>query len=314
MYVDRQSHRARLAQLEATIVDPQAGIHGPGTEAWRLNRESLNFFAAGRAALLQLAHPFVATAIDQHSKTKEDIRRRFEATFSNVFAMTFGSWDQAERAARRVHNIHSRINGDLEEDLGRHRRGDRYEANESSALLWVFATLVDSVIVVNRHFSRPLSDIEAERYYSDARRFAALFGIPDDELPKNYRRFDEYIQTMLGSDELAVGSAAKDMATFLMTPPHAVLSPVFSWYRAVTAALMPRRFREPFGLEFSTSRQVAWKMTVPLVRSTYMRLPRQLRCLPGYLEAEARVDESRGLTRVLDRAAISALRFWPKPA
>ena len=314
LLVDKDSHRARLASLAATIDDPEAGVHGPGTASWRINKEALNFFAAGRAALLQLAHPYVATAIDQHSSTRDDVRKRFEGTFANVFAMTFGPWDRAEQSARRVHNIHTRITGTLDESLGRFEKGHRYHANESSALLWVFATLVDSVIVAQGALAEPLSDIDKERYYADARRFATLFGIPDAELPASYRRFAEYIERTLASDELAVGSAARDMASFLLSPPNPLLAPVFAWYKAVTAALLPARFREPFGLELSRARRLSWRATVPVVKALYPRLPRQLRCLPGYLEAEARVGESRGLTRALDRAAIGALKFWPTPA
>ena len=49
------------------------GLYGPGSEAWRLNREAILLLVAGpRALLLQIAHPLVAEGVDQHS----DVPRR----------------------------------------------------------------------------------------------------------------------------------------------------------------------------------------------------------------------------------------------
>ena len=108
--VTRDQLEAGLARARARAgsSDPRAGIHGPGSLTWELNREAVNFVGGGRAILLQLAHPFVAHAVAQHSNTLTDARGRFERTFAGVFAMTFGDLDQAFRAARRVHAVHSR--------------------------------------------------------------------------------------------------------------------------------------------------------------------------------------------------------------
>src|SRR5438270_31528 len=65
--------------------DPQAGIFGPFSISWRIHRESALFLGAGRAALLQLAHPWVAAAIDRHSKVRNQPIARFHNTFRVVF-------------------------------------------------------------------------------------------------------------------------------------------------------------------------------------------------------------------------------------
>ena len=106
-----------------------------------LDREAINFLCAGRAALLQLAHPFVAHAIDQHSDTRRDPLRRFRRTFAFVYSMIFGSMDHAFACARRVHRIHERIHGNIAEDVGAFTQGSPYEANDEEALYWVYATL-----------------------------------------------------------------------------------------------------------------------------------------------------------------------------
>ena len=105
--VTRSELEGALARVRAAVADPRDGIHGPGSPAWQLQRESMVFLGGGRAALLQLAHPFVAYAIDQHSKTRGDVVGRFQRTFRNVFAMVYGDLDTAMRAAGRRPRISS---------------------------------------------------------------------------------------------------------------------------------------------------------------------------------------------------------------
>src|ERR1700758_5445860 len=68
-----------------------AGVFGPNSIMWHVDREAVIFLGAGRALLLQLAHPWVAAAIVQHSNTLADPIGRFHRTFSVVFSMVFGT-------------------------------------------------------------------------------------------------------------------------------------------------------------------------------------------------------------------------------
>ena len=135
-----------LRYLERRMGDRRAGIYGPGTVSWEVNREGITMLGGGCAALMQLAHPWVAHAVDQHSQTRTDPVGRFQRTFGHVFAMVFGDLDHAVRSARRVHALHTTIRGAIKEDVGAFRRGDRYHANDEQALLWVHATLVDTAL------------------------------------------------------------------------------------------------------------------------------------------------------------------------
>ena len=64
--------------------------------------------------LLQLAHPWVAAAIEQHSDTFADPISRFHRTFSVVFTMVFGRLEQSLQAARRLHRRHVAISGTMQ--------------------------------------------------------------------------------------------------------------------------------------------------------------------------------------------------------
>src|SRR5262249_18137392 len=116
--VDRTDLEPSLARLRSTVRDPRAGLFGPGSRVWTVNREAIVFLGGGRAALLQLAHPVVAQAIADHSHTRDDVLGRFMRTFDNVFAMVWGDLDAAFGSARRVHGMHARIQGVMRETSG----------------------------------------------------------------------------------------------------------------------------------------------------------------------------------------------------
>ncbi len=70
-----------LDRVRANAAGPVAGVFGPDTVTWRIDREAVIFLGAGRALLMQLAHPWVAAAIAEHSKTFADPIGRFHRTF-----------------------------------------------------------------------------------------------------------------------------------------------------------------------------------------------------------------------------------------
>ena len=77
MTVSRSDLERLLERLRRGTRDPRAGVFGPDSMLWHVNRESIAFMGGGRAALLQLAHPYVAHAIEQHSNTRTDLLGRF---------------------------------------------------------------------------------------------------------------------------------------------------------------------------------------------------------------------------------------------
>jgi len=74
--------------------------------AWRdgrrVDREALTFLGTRRALLLQLADPWVAAAIVQHSRTLADPIGRFHRTFAVVFTMVFGRGRPRTSSVRRA--------------------------------------------------------------------------------------------------------------------------------------------------------------------------------------------------------------------
>src|SRR6195256_1376915 len=162
------------------------GVFGPASLPWRVHREAAFFLGAGRALLLQLAHPWVAAAIAEHSRTFADPIARFHQTFNTVFTMVFGTRDQALAAARRLRRRHAAVTGILPWTAGRFAAGSHYRANEVSALRWVHATLVETALLTHDLVLPVLTDSERERYWVEARLFAALCGVRQADLPSNW--------------------------------------------------------------------------------------------------------------------------------
>jgi uncharacterized protein (DUF2236 family) len=284
--VTRADLEARLAPLAGA--DPVAGLFGPQSMLWTVGRESIVLLAGGRAALLQIAHPFVADAVVQHSTAFDDLAARFRRTLHGMYAMTFGGRDDALRLARRLHAIHERITGTLTADVGAFRRGDPYRANDPGALLWVAATLWDGSTDIFQRVVRPLTDDERARYLVEARRFARLFGIPPTMVPRDWASFRRYVDDMT-SGTLAVGDAARRIADHILSPPRPAAAPVFRWMRVLTAGLLPPHLRAAFGLPFGPAERALFRASMIALRAGTRRLPGGLRYTPAYLRATRRL-------------------------
>jgi uncharacterized protein (DUF2236 family) len=291
--VARTDLDARLEALRAAAGDPCAGLFGPASTVWRINREAVTFLGGGRAALLQLAHPYVAHGVDQHSTTRTDTLGRFVRTFENVFAMVYGDLDAALASARRVHTVHTHITGTVREDVGAFAAGAPYAANTPEALLWVHATLWDTSIQVYELVMRPLSDDEKAAYYEETKRFAALFGIPEAIVPPDWPAFRRYWDGMLASPTITVGAPARELAPFLLHPPGSWIGPAWDWFAAVTTRLLPERLRGEFALPYGWAQETLAETTLRGLRASWWALPGRLRFLPAYRDAMRRVAAAR---------------------
>ncbi len=310
MTVTRPELEERLAYLRGRMGDPRAGIYGPGTVSWEVNRESVTMLGGGCAALMQLAHPWVAHSIEQHSATKTDPAGRFQRTFGHIFRMVFGDLDQALGSARRVYALHTTIRGVITEDVGRFRRGDRYHANDEQALLWVHATLLDTALRVYELLVKELSDLEREAYYQESKFFAYLFGLSDDVIPPDLASFSRWYADTIASDTIAVGEPARAMRRFLLSPPSPAFGPGMAWMEIFTAGLLPPKLRKQFGLRWGPLERVVFRRSIPLLRAGRRAAPKRLRYYPAYIDATRRLEGHEGPDRVgewLERIALRGL-------
>ena len=288
--VSQTDIEALLATAASNVSNADAGIFGPASLSWRINRESALFLGAGRAAILQLAHPWVTASLAEHSTVMDRPIARFHNTFRIVFTMIFGSLSQALAAARHLHALHTRIQGEMPEDVAQWKRGSRYQANEIGALRWVFATLVESAVLAYDCALPPLSEAERDRYYAECKMLASLFGLPAASLPESWEAFAAYNRNMHASGELGVSATARRMAHNLLRGAGSWARPPF-WYRALTIEGLPQRFREEFDLPFGIREQRAAANAHRLLPGMYRRLPASVRVIGPWREAQARLAQ-----------------------
>ncbi len=86
----------------------------------------------------------------------------FETTF-------FGTKAEADRELARVHRLHQRTKGDLEQPAGPYPAGTPYDALDPKQMLWTLACIADSGQTLYEELVRPLTP---------ARARGALAGLP----------------------------------------------------------------------------------------------------------------------------------------
>lgn len=311
MSVTREDLEAHLERIIVENKNPAAGLYGPGSKIWEVNKEAMIFLGAGRAALLQTAHPFVAHWVDQHSQTKTNPAGRLQRTFANVFAMVFGELDQAVNSARRVHRIHDMITGKITERVGAFDDGSAYEANDEDALFWVHATLWDTSVLIYELLFRELSELEKETYYQETRRFAYLFAVPDETMPGSWDEFMAYNERMWESDTLAVGKPAAELRKFLLSPATPWQKPAMDWYKIMTAGLLPARIRHLYRFEYGRLETRIFDLSIQAMRLGVRMVPGQVRYFPAYKDAKRRLRGLEGRDRIgamMDKAVVLGMK------
>jgi uncharacterized protein (DUF2236 family) len=286
--VSQRDLEHHIATAEERVTNPVEGIFGSDSTTWRINRESALFLGAGRAALLQLAHPWVATALDQHSSLLAKPIARFHNTFRIVFTMIFGSVPQAMRTARSLYQMHTKITGDLPGDVAGYTKGSRYEALQVPALVWVYATLIESAVIAYQCVLPSLRPDELAAYYAESKILAGLFGIPPYALPPDWSSFQTYVAQMCTSEALGVSDRSRFMAQSIMTGASSWIH-IPQWYVSLTTEWLPPRFREEFDFRFGPAEQARSHRAQHFLPRVYAKLPSSMRYVGPYQEARARI-------------------------
>jgi uncharacterized protein (DUF2236 family) len=271
------------------LEDP--GLFGPGSEVWTVGRERVLLLGGPAALLLQLAHPLVAAGVADHSGFRADPFDRLRATLDATLRISFGDSEQARQAAERVRATHRAVRGSLESPTGLFPAATPYSASEPELAMWVHATLVSVALDSFELLVAPLSLERRERYYGEAARFARLFGVTYDVLPPTYEDFRIYFRTMLKGEALTVGDQARSLAAHVLDPPvPPVLRVTRRGVRALTAALLPDRLREAFGLTWGRAERLHSVLLTGAVRGTLRAWPPRIRYWQHYRRALVRVQ------------------------
>ncbi|HEY8588915.1 MAG TPA: oxygenase MpaB family protein, partial [Naasia sp.] len=137
--------------------------------------EGVLLAGGARALLLQLAHPAIARGVAEHSGFAADPTRRLLGTLTYLYALAFGTEEEAARAVREVGRAHRGVASATEPDA--------YSARDPGLQLWVTATLYDTTVQVAELTWGPLEPAVADEVYRESARIGTALGMPTGEWP-----------------------------------------------------------------------------------------------------------------------------------
>lgn len=281
-----------------------AGLYGPASETWRVNREGVLLLASGpRALLLQLAHPMIAEGVNQHSDFKRDPWTRLERTVRSCLRIVYGSTSLARADIKRLNGFHRTITGPVQDPAAHARFGDRYHARDPELSLWVHATLVESVATTFGAWVEPLSSQERARLYAESRPIGRAFGIPDGLLPANIEAFDRYFSDMRSAaGPVHPSPKALELARYVMAPRLDALVPFLAWVPPATygwlqwpaVALLPADLRAEFQIPWGPGHAAVAAWLKAGLQAGMRISPSRLRWFPQAIRAYDRVRAAAG--------------------
>jgi uncharacterized protein (DUF2236 family) len=235
------------------VPPPEEGLFRHDGWLRRVSGESVLLFGGGRALLLEIAHPLVAAGVAEHSSFRTDPFGRLQRTLDAMSKLTFGDRATALGAARSVERSHQRVRGRLSTAVGPFPAGTPYDGRDPELVRWVWATLVDTSLLVYELFVAALAPDAREAYYAGQRVLARLLGVPAEAVPPTLADFRAWFDGMVASDVLSVGAQGRDIADAVLDPPGGTADA--ATVRLLTAALLPPRLRAGFALAWDASHE-----------------------------------------------------------
>jgi uncharacterized protein (DUF2236 family) len=248
-----------------------------------VHRETTVLFGGARALLMHAAHPLVIAGARESGFYERNPWKRLERTLILTYALTFGTTEEARRAADHINEVHRGVKG-VDPLTGR-----RYDAFDPDLLLWVHACLVDSALLFERRTVGWLSGAERERFHQEQMVVAELLGLPRERIPPTTGELRSYIEGVVSSDTLVLSDAARRVAELIRRPPReAEWRPVLravAWWAFGT---LPPRLREMYGVRWGPLRQARLRSSLAALKLARPAVPRRFRWIVPAHQARAR--------------------------
>jgi uncharacterized protein (DUF2236 family) len=253
--------------------------------SWRINAERIVLLGWGRAILLQLAHPLVAAGVFDHSGfrgTPYAAASRLFHTVHAMLALTFGDDTARERTLEAIRVIHRRVNGMLTHETGRYPSGTHYSAEDPALVLWVHATLLESVILVYERLVAPLTAAERDEYCAEAFPIAVALAARENDVPRTWSDLCAYIDGMYATEAIVVGRQGRELAEAVLSPSGGWLVAPATWVnRMITVGMLPPQVREQYAMTWTTRHERTLTRLVSTLRLTRRVLPDAIALWPA---------------------------------
>jgi len=217
---------------DRTSTDP--GLFGPSSITWRMHADPACGIGGVRALLLQALHPRAMAGLAANSAYQAEAWGRLFRTAQYIAVITYGTTDEAERAAARVRGIHRKLGID-----------------QPDLLMWVHFGFVDSMLSTYQRtvgLSQELSD----QYVAEQREAARLIGLDPESVPSTVAELADYLDSV--KPQLRATPEAREGARFILLPPMrsdikylTPAVPAWAGLAATAFALQPRWARSMYG-------------------------------------------------------------------
>jgi uncharacterized protein (DUF2236 family) len=267
------------------------GLFGPGSVTWRVHAEPILALAGLRSLYFQGLHPRAVAGMTQNSVYKSDPWGRLLRTIQYVGTTVYGTTAQAEEAGRRIRALHARFTA-VDPDTG-----ETFRIDSPELLRWVHVTEVESFLTTARRAGVDLSDADADAYYAEQRRVAALVGLDPATVPGSVAEVDAYFEQI--RPQLRMTREAADTLLFLSAPPlpkRLGLTPVrLAWFGLAATAfgMLPRWARRIYGMPGLPTTDLTATLSVRALRLTLNAIPHRFYEGPIYKAAMARAEKAR---------------------
>jgi uncharacterized protein (DUF2236 family) len=245
----------------------------------RVNAERVMLLAWPRAVLMQVAHPLVAAGVAEHSTFADGgftAVHRLWQTVQAMLALTFGDKDERSDAIDGILSIHYRVRGALREAVGPFPAGTPYSAEQPELVLWVHVTLLDSMLIAHDVLLDPLTPEERDAYCSESAWVAVALGAKPGDVPTTWASAQDYLQRVLASGVLAVGTDGRAVGKAVLSPPLGPLAaPLTAVVAFITRAWLPEGIRREYGLSWSERDARRLPRVVNALRAARRLLPRR---------------------------------------
>jgi uncharacterized protein (DUF2236 family) len=273
---------------------------GSDSLTWRYFGLWLGFAYGSVPQLLQVMHPVLGHAVDEHSNIKDDPFDRLIRSMGPIYGVIYDG-PGAEQTAVAVRGYHEQIKGTLPS-------GERYSALNPEVFHWAHATFVEGLIYGFSDILGPFTRAEQEQMYAESRQWYGLYGMTMANVPETLDDFDVYWDHYV-EDVLEPTPFSHWLVKAFQNPPP---PPGLTWLPAplwwplcriagqaamvIATERLPERVRRELGLPWARRHRVEAVLLRRTLRTLNNALPRGRRYHPRPLAGWRREAAERGTT------------------
>ena len=250
----------------------------------RINAERLMLLAWPRAILLQIAHPLIAAGVADHSSFRDGplaAAKRLRHVVRAMLALTFGGPEAHAATLNRIRSLHRTVHGHLRQTAGPFPAGTPYSAEDPALVVWVHATLLESVVMAYEALIGPLGQAGRDAYCAESAWVAIALGARDEDVPRSWTDLSTLMAETYASGVIVVTAEARELASAVLSPPLAALSgPLASINRLITRGLLPPAVREQYGYTWTAPDAQRLDRVMRFLKRTRRWLPRSIAIWP----------------------------------